>query len=1808
MGGSIDTTADTDYGVGGTLAIGDALLENFFSVTKQGNLTAESGTFETNVSVNENFTALGTTTLTTVSAQNLTVSGTLTASGGIGTSGNLTVQGDLGTNGRLTVAGSPDAPTTILGEVKFDTDLLQIDSTNNKVSIFGPTDPVVIEDYTFEVNSTAKIYNHTFLATDAGSIVSIGTDPGSENIASTFDEKFSVTGDSRFDGRILVNDGTEIAPSITFDSDEKLGFYVDEPNSISTVGYNGPIMKQTTQQISFFKPVDLINKAIDQYTITPGRGYVIGQYSNVIFRGGTGADFEANVTVAFTGEISQPGSGYYNETYENIPVQYVSVASGAITVFGTLTPGSGYVDGTYADVALTGGTGTLATGDFTIENGQVTSVVINNRGSGYAVSDLLGVDTANVGGNKLATLTVSSGGSAYPDGTYNDVALVNSSGSGAGATANITVSGGAVTAATVSEGGGGYTTSDTFTVTDSELYENLTFTYTVTNNGSTNYVISGDDRNTTHSSASNPSINVNLGDTISFTVSATGHPFYLVSQLDPVTGGFNAAYVLPAANNGAENGTVSFDTSLTIAGTYYYVCANHPAMVGTINVGSVTYGSGATFSAQTVSTGSGFSIRVNNVGATGTGSNAQARLVVEGGVVTEFNITSPGSGYLIGDVLTVDYTDLTYTDPQSGQLVTSGAPTVAVEYTVERLNSVSYLGILDLGAGYSVDDVLDLPTDFYDATALGFTLFPLEASVSAGQEFYAGEYAYEVTSAGTTGTVIPSFGQDGVSGINTISGGSGYPSSATIEGVECEATTGKGTGLLVDIVTNGAGTVTSITPSGNLSGDLFQIGDAFTLDNDYINTGIATAAISAGGDNGAYGDTQTFDLSQTGTTGTGADALIRFTSDAQGNINSISILSNGIGYQVGEILEFDGSLFGGGGGGGEEVGEIADDPVTVYVLVNSLTNGSGANFTVSSIASSVVNGSATIAHNGYFPAGFSLTVNTLAEYNNIQFDAVDGIVTAKKLVASPDGVEIATTLLLNNNTISTTLGNLTLNAEANSQVVIGGSGALALPVGTDANRPGGPLQGSVRYNTDRNQFEGYNGNYFVSLGGVRDVDGNTFVIGEKFPGSDDNNIWFYNDGTQTLRISQTELNLDTLNTINSNSYGTAVEWVSEEAVTQYVQDEEGNNIQQYVFSGDNVYSIDNDGTYGTVAPTHTTGTVVNGDVNLTWLDYRYDDLNVNVDNVNVNVNGKFTISTNQLEITSSATDEIIKTDRDALTFGFEPASSDSYQLLKLTNGGALQINRGFSSTADNYLTVLDAGLQKLELANTKIFTQTSTLDAATGNIVSATLFPWAEAWSGKFMVEVEEQFPIPDAYPRKQYSEISYLVKGNGQDIIYTESNKLYTDVVLADIEADLSGSNVQVRVTELGSATNTFIPVAAERSGDVTSFSGVTQNVASIYDPNADRIVIVGNDYAFRNSVGFRVGNVSHDQIVFGSSIPLNASGDCDSSSLAFDSASNRIVWAAESGQYIVGEVNPNNSTINFGSVGTFTSDTIAAYSPESSRGGRPCRVLSANGKIVVVYHNAAGGVYGVLGTVTGGSTNSISWSSPFQFIGGLGLQDAFTDGTYVYINYDTGVVVKWEVDTGTTFTNTNVVGGIGGGTNIQWSVVGTTRVMKMYYNTGTSEIQARYYDLSDLSEVGFTVSTGIDSEFFSVSNNPSTNEFMFVASLDYSTTNDAEQNIQGVITANGDDLNYTSRSRTYAALDQPINEDGTYTNAGDSDVLFVGTRADGDGDLHDVFVTTASTSSNISLNAAETVSFVSAIENRTTYNIKIVSHTVKR
>ena len=56
----------------------------------------------------------------------------------------------------------------------------------------------------------------------------------------------------------------------------------------------------------------------------------------------------------------------------------------------------------------------------------------------------------------------------------------------------------------------------------------------------------------------------------------------------------------------------------------------------------------------------------------------------------------------------------------------------------------------------------------------------------------------------------------------------------------------------------------------------------------------------------------------------------------------------------------------------------------------------------------------------------------------------------------------------------------------------------------------------VRFNTTQLQFEGYNGSDFVSLGGVRDVDQDTYILTESAPGQDEDTFEFYAAGVNNL--------------------------------------------------------------------------------------------------------------------------------------------------------------------------------------------------------------------------------------------------------------------------------------------------------------------------------------------------------------------------------------------------------------------------------------------------------------------------------------------------------------------------------------------------------------------------------------------------------------------------------------------------------------------------------------------------------------------
>jgi hypothetical protein len=77
----------------------------------------------------------------------------------------------------------------------------------------------------------------------------------------------------------------------------------------------------------------------------------------------------------------------------------LDVGAGKIIASLTLTAGGTlYTNGTYAQVALTGGTGTGATADIVISGNAVTTVALRNPGQGYVVGDVLSVAAASVGG------------------------------------------------------------------------------------------------------------------------------------------------------------------------------------------------------------------------------------------------------------------------------------------------------------------------------------------------------------------------------------------------------------------------------------------------------------------------------------------------------------------------------------------------------------------------------------------------------------------------------------------------------------------------------------------------------------------------------------------------------------------------------------------------------------------------------------------------------------------------------------------------------------------------------------------------------------------------------------------------------------------------------------------------------------------------------------------------------------------------------------------------------------------------------------------------------------------------------------------------------------------------------------------------------------------------------------------------------------------------------------------------------------------------------------------------------------------
>lgn len=99
-----------------------------------------------------------------------------------------------------------------------------------------------------------------------------------------------------------------------------------------------------------------------------------------------------------------------------------SIVQGQVTTFAMpITGGSGYVNGVYANVPLTGGSGSNLTATILVVGGAVTQVTLDNGGSLYVAGDVLTASNSYLGGTgsgfsiRVATISNATGTSWLGD-------------------------------------------------------------------------------------------------------------------------------------------------------------------------------------------------------------------------------------------------------------------------------------------------------------------------------------------------------------------------------------------------------------------------------------------------------------------------------------------------------------------------------------------------------------------------------------------------------------------------------------------------------------------------------------------------------------------------------------------------------------------------------------------------------------------------------------------------------------------------------------------------------------------------------------------------------------------------------------------------------------------------------------------------------------------------------------------------------------------------------------------------------------------------------------------------------------------------------------------------------------------------------------------------------------------------------------------------------------------------------------------------------------------------------------------------
>ena len=771
-------------------------------------------------------------------------------------------------------------------------------------------------------------------------------------------------------------------------------------------------------------------------------------------------------------------------------------------------------------------------------------------------------------------------------------------------------------------------------------------------------------------------------------------------------------------------------------------------------------------------------------------------------------ITNPGEGYTAGSYngvassggtgagLTADVV-VSFSLPL-GKIATVGSINQTTDATriAGTYNNVSSYTTSGTGTGAKFIIVVDA---LGDVTSVSLdqgqiTTFTNTTNTIGSETFAAYTEVSGSSSASGSGATftISRDGSGGISSVTLVSDGNNYAVGETITILGSNVGGSDGS----DDITI---TVQTVTIGGGFG---YGIGEIITIPGSLFSDGVSTPSgftfnvLSLTSNPGAGytdGDYVNVPLSTTNGGGSGATADLTITG---GEVSSIVVIGEGDGlYETGDILSFDHNNL---------IDLINGTTSAAPSTQAQLTVGSfGAIQRIVAVNSGLGYETGDVITFPQLPGSpstvGSATIGTVTQTSTIELITDTGLVSANTVKALSGGINVNDILTISGNNINSSVnGDVVVNPGASSKLLsIGGTGGIKVPVGTKTNRPSASTLGIIRYNTETSQYEGSNGSDFISLGGVRDVDGNTFILAEATVGANDNILYFYNDDTNSARFEKNKIELVTSNVIESVNTDGKLPWAESTAFT----------LNQLVYTTENIYEVTVGGTTGTVAPSHTIGAVIDdgGVVEFTYVSSLYQPLTFKASNITFDS----TLSFGTLDVYTYNTNvSVLESSAPEIEFAFDKISGVPNTLLALDDSGRLKLNKSFdTANAQDEITFIDYTAKFIELDDVTIKTNDLSLTKGVTDSGVVVLYDPSSAKSTKVTITAENV--TTGVIHTTEFSVIT-----NGTDIFVNEYGSLNTGTEQFTTLWSFSPSNeVQVQITldtSLTSSNNVVITTSS--------------------------------------------------------------------------------------------------------------------------------------------------------------------------------------------------------------------------------------------------------------------------------------------------------------------------------------------------------------------------------------------------------------